>query len=72
MSEADCKVEDILLRMSSLVDSGSSRMDSTLDIISSVGMCLKSVGEFMHFIFIQGMGRNIPDPLFVGLAVFLV
>ena len=32
----------------------------------------KSVGEFMSFIFIQGMARNIPDPLFVGLAVFLV
>ena len=44
LSEADCRVEPILLLMSSLVDSGSSlsqaRMDSTLDTISSVGMCL--------------------------------
>ena len=44
VSEADCRVEAILLLMSSLVDSGSSlwraRTDSTLDTISSVGIRL--------------------------------
>ena len=43
VSEADCRVEAILLLMSSLVDSGTlswARTDSTLDAISSVGMCL--------------------------------
>ena len=58
-SEADCRVEAIMLPMSSLVYSGSclrgARTDSTLDRISSVGMCLgvtiffKSVGEYMRF-----------------------
>ena len=44
VSEADCRVEAILLLMSSLVDSGTSlrraRRDSTLDTISSVGIRL--------------------------------
>ena len=44
VDEADCRVEAILLLMSSLVDSGISllraRTDSTLDTIPSVAMCL--------------------------------
>ena len=32
----------------------------------------KSVGEYLRFICVQGTGRNIPDPAFVGLVAFLV
>ena len=32
----------------------------------------KSVGEYLRFIFVKGMGRNIPDPIFVSLVAFLV
>ena len=30
----------------------------------------KSVGEYLRFVL--GTGRNIPDPVFVGLVAFLV
>ena len=28
------------------------------------------VGEYLRFICVQGTGRNIPDPVFVGLVAF--
>ena len=32
----------------------------------------KSVGKYVRFVLAQGTGRNIPDPVFVGLVAFLV
>ena len=32
----------------------------------------KSVGEYMRFVSVLGTGRNIRDPVFVGLGAFLV
>ena len=71
-------MEAILLLMSSLVDSGSSlwqaRTDSTLDTITSFAVFRRnrmSVGEYLRSVFVQGTGRNIPDPVFVGFVAFL-
>ena len=32
----------------------------------------KSIGEYLRFIFVKGIGRNIADPIFVSLVTFLV
>ena len=32
----------------------------------------KYVREYMRFVFVQGTGRNVPDPVFVRLAAFFV
>lgn len=79
-SDVDCVVEAILLLMLSLVDSDTfrcrDRAASTLHTIALVGICFGVAERSVRitvasFSFVSGMGKNVPEPVFVQSPSFL-